>query len=56
MGKYFTQAFLRASGISDYLSNPVIYKNNIRAGAKQGRSKGISTGYRWITNAKIEVE
>jgi hypothetical protein len=56
MRRYFTQAFLRASGISDYISNPIIYKKNIQAGAKQGRSKGVSTGYKWITNAKIEVE
>jgi hypothetical protein len=56
MARYFTQAFLRASGISDYISNPIIYKKNIAAGAKQGRSKGVSTGYKWITNAKIEVE
>ena len=56
MRRYFTQAFLRASGISDYISNPIIYKKNISAGAKQGRSKGVSTGYKWITNAKIEVE
>lgn len=56
MKRYFTQAFLRASGISDYISNPVIYKTNLKAGAKQGRSKGIATGYKWITNAKIEVE
>jgi len=56
MTRYFTQAFLRASGISDYISNPVIYKKNLPAGAKQGRPKGVSTGYKWITNAKIEVE
>lgn len=56
MIRYFTQAFLRASGISDYISNPTIYKKNLQAGAKQGRSKGLSTGYKWITNAKIEVE
>jgi hypothetical protein len=56
MTRYFTQAFLRASGISDYISNPVIYKKNLPAGAKQGRPKGLSTGYKWITNAKIEVE
>jgi hypothetical protein len=56
MKRYFTQAFLRASGISDYISNPIIYKKNIAAGAKQGRPKGVSTGYKWITNAKIEVE
>jgi hypothetical protein len=56
MRRYFTQAFLRASGVSDYISNPIIYKKNIAAGAKQGRPKGVSTGYKWITNAKIEVE
>ena len=56
MIRYFTQAFLRASGVSDYINNPTIYKKNIKAGAKQGRSKGVSTGYKWITNAKIEVE
>ncbi len=56
MTRYFTQAFLRASGISDYISNPVMYKKNLPAGAKQGRPKGVSTGYKWITNAKIEVE
>jgi hypothetical protein len=56
MTRYFTQAFLRASGISDYINNPVIYKKNLPAGAKQGRPKGVSTGYKWITNAKIEVE
>ena len=54
--RYFTQSFLRASGILDYLENPISYKENIRAGAKQGRSKGISTGYNWIVNATIGVE
>jgi len=54
--RYFTQSFLRASGILDYLENPVAYKENIRAGSKQGRSKGVSTGYNWIANATIGVE
>jgi hypothetical protein len=56
MRRYFTQAFLRASGVSDYISNPTIYKKNLKAGAKQGRPKGVATGYKWITNAKIGVE
>jgi hypothetical protein len=54
--RYFTQSFLRASGILDYLENPISYKENIRAGSKQGRTKGISTGYNWIANATIGVE
>jgi hypothetical protein len=48
---YFSQAFLRSSGILDYLKRPSLYKKNFVAGQKGGRSVGISTGYRWIINA-----
>ena len=51
--KYFTQAFLRSSGISQYLENPVLYKKNLTAGKKSGRSKGRDVGYRWIANAGL---
>jgi hypothetical protein len=51
--KYFTQAFLRVSGIAAHLENPVAYKNNLAAGKRMGRSKGVSTGYRWIANAGV---
>ncbi len=54
--RYFTQAFLRASGIFDYIEKPTIYKNNFSAGAKAGRQKGISTGFKWLANARIGVE
>ena len=53
---YFTQAFLRSSGILDYLSNPTMYKKNFGAGSRGGRSKGLDTGFKWIANAKIGVE
>jgi hypothetical protein len=53
---YFTQAFLRSSGIMKYLSNPTAYKNNLAAGSRAGRSKGLDTGFKWIANAKIGVE
>jgi hypothetical protein len=56
MLKYFRQSFIRASGLYDYIKKPVAYKRNIRAGAKLGRSKGISTGFSWIANARIGVE
>lgn len=56
MRNYFTQGFLRASGLFDYIQNPTIYKKNIAAGAKGGKGVGVSTGFKWITNAKIEVE
>lgn len=51
--RYFSQAFLRVSGVAQYFENPQIYKKNIQAGKKMGRSKGISTGYRWIANAGV---
>lgn len=56
MLRYFKQSFLRASGLYDYINNPVIYKKNIRAGSKVGKAKGVSTGFKWITNATIGVE
>lgn len=51
--RYFSQAFLRVSGIAKYLENPHVYKKNMPAGKKMGRSKGLSTGYRWIANAGV---
>jgi len=53
---YFTQAFLKSSGLSNYISNPKIYKQNFAAGAKAGRGLGVKTGYRWIVNAKVGLE
>jgi hypothetical protein len=51
--KYFTQAFLKTSGISDYISKPKVYSKNLPAGKRAGKSKGIETGYRWIVNAGV---
>lgn len=51
--KYFSQSFLRTSGVAQYLENPVVYKKNLRAGKARGRSKGISTGYTWVANAGV---
>jgi len=56
MLKYFKQSFIRSSGLYDYISKPTVFKKNIKAGSKVGKSKGIDTGYKWIINAKIGVE
>ena len=53
---YFTQAFLKASGLFEYISKPVLYKKNIAAGSKGGRQVGKKVGYTWIANAKVGVE
>jgi hypothetical protein len=51
--KYFTQAFLRASGIGAYLENPTAYKKNLAKGKRLGKPGGVSTGFRWIANAGV---
>jgi hypothetical protein len=50
MTSYFTQAFMYNIGIQDNFSNTNIYKKNFRSGILQGKSAGVLTGYRWITN------
>jgi hypothetical protein len=51
--RYFSQAFLRVSGVAKYLENPEVYKKDMQAGKTMGKSKGVSTGYRWIANAGV---
>lgn len=53
---YFTQSFLRSSGLYEYLQKPTAYKHNLAAGAKKGRVAGYETGFKWITGARIGVE
>jgi hypothetical protein len=53
---YFKQSFLRASGLYSYIKKPVLYKKNFAAGARVGKSLGVSTGFKWIANAQIGVE
>jgi len=47
---YFSQAYLRSSGIMDFIQSPVAFKNNMRAGKRGGKAKGYQTGYRWIAS------
>ncbi len=56
MLKYFRQSFIRASGLYDYISKPTVFKKNIRAGAKTGKAKGVSTGFSWIANATVGIK
>jgi hypothetical protein len=50
---YFTQAFIKSSGVMQYLTKPVAYKKNLSAGKKGGRAVGISTGYTWVANIGV---
>lgn len=53
---YFSQAFLKSSGLLNYLEDVSVYKRNLNQGSVYGRSAGLRTGYQWLVNAKIEVE
>lgn len=48
---YFTQVFLNSSGILAHLDSPTLYKKNLAAGSRGGKSVGYNTGYRWIASA-----
>jgi hypothetical protein len=53
---YLKQSFLRASGLYNYIENPILYKQDFAKGAALGRSQGIKTGYRWIISARIATD
>ncbi len=53
--QYFTQAFLRSSGMFDFIENPISYKKDLPAGKKLGKAKGLATGYRWVANAGVDI-
>jgi hypothetical protein len=53
---YFKQSFLMSSGLNSYIKNPIIYKRNFVSGSLGGKSVGVTTGFKWITNMKIGVE
>lgn len=53
--QYFTQSFLRASGILDHLDDISVYKKNLPSGKKMGKSKGYQVGYSWITRAGVSI-
>jgi hypothetical protein len=46
--KYFTQSFMRSSGLEERLRNPVSFVQNFGRGKKLGKAFGNDTGYRWI--------
>ena len=51
--KYFSQSFLKSSGVLEYIKNPKVYKTKLAEGKKNGKSAGISTGYKWIVKAGV---
>jgi hypothetical protein len=50
---YFTQAFLKSSGIGQALSNPIQFKTNFHSAKTGGKSAGYKAGYQWIVQAGV---
>ena len=50
-GVYFRQSFLNSSGLLQYFKYPQVYKKNMPAAKRGGRSLGLKTGYRWVADA-----
>lgn len=51
---YFNQSFIQFSGMRQAFSDMSMYSKNLGAGLQGGRPVGVSTGYRWITNIRME--
>lgn len=50
---YYSQSFLRISGIENRIGNTTAFVNGIRKSKSLGRLQGESVGYRWITGKDI---
>jgi len=51
--RYFTQSYIRSSGIFSHLENPKPFSDNFAAGIRGGKSIGFKTGYEWISKGGI---
>jgi hypothetical protein len=51
--QYFSQSFLKTSGLDVYFKNPIAYKINLRKAKTGGRSAGINVGYNWVIGAGV---
>lgn len=49
--EHFRQSVLDLTGITQYLNNAKTYKDNLKSGKTEGKTKGIEVGYNWITKA-----
>ncbi len=50
---YFTQSFLRNSGIIEYIKNAKDFEAKFSQATRGGRSLGVATGYKWIAGAGV---
>lgn len=54
LNQYFTQSFLKASGISADLNDLSEFKKGLRSSKTGGKSAGIASGYKWLAEAGVK--
>jgi hypothetical protein len=54
LNQYFTQSFLKASGISADLNDLSEYKRGLRSSKTGGKSAGMAAGYKWLSTAGVK--
>jgi hypothetical protein len=52
---YLSQSFMQTIGINKKFGNLDIYKKNLQAGLRGGKSVGIPSGYRWVVNLGVGI-
>lgn len=55
VNNYFSQAFIQTIGINKNFRSLGLYKKNLRAGLRGGKTVGISSGYKWVANLGLGV-
>lgn len=55
INQYFSQSFLRFSGLARYIEKAELFKRDFRKAKNGGKTAGISAGYRWIVNAEVDI-
>lgn len=55
INQYFSQSFLRFSGLARYIEKAELFKRDFRKAKNGGKAAGVSAGYRWIVNAEVDI-
>ena len=50
---FFSQSFLKSSGIIDHLENPIAFNRGLSMGKQNGKTAGIEVGYNWINKETV---
>jgi hypothetical protein len=52
---YFSQAYLRSSGIFDHIKKPTAFKKNLSRAKTNGKVAGYNAGYDWMSQSGVSL-